>query len=76
METNTNVTKLIERVLAGKSEVIKLGVDVHARNVVVSLQLDGALPQRAQKMLAAQLVGIARGLVQRGNSKRSGRPAM
>jgi transposase len=66
MYTNTNVTKLIERVLAGKCEVIKLGVDVHARNVVVSLQLDGALAQRAQTMLAGQLVGIARGLVQAG----------
>lgn len=66
METNTNVSKLIERVLASKCEVIKLGVDVHARNVVVSLQLDGALPQRAQKMLPSQLVGIARGLVLAG----------
>ena len=66
MDTNTNVSKLIERVLASKCEVIKLGVDVHARTVVVSVQLDGALPQRAQKMLASQLVGIARGLVKAG----------
>jgi hypothetical protein len=32
----------------------------------VNPQLDGALPQRAQEMLASQLVGIARGLVGTG----------
>jgi transposase len=46
--------------------VVKLGVDVHARDVVVSVQLDGALPQRAQKMTPAQLVALVRGLVSAG----------
>lgn len=57
---------MIERILASKSEVVKLGVDLHARDAVVGVQLDGALPQRPQKMNPAQLLGIVRGLVAAG----------
>jgi transposase len=46
--------------------VLKLGVDVHARNVVVCLQLDGALPQRPHKIQAEHLVGLVRTLVVAG----------
>lgn len=63
MSKTTNVTKLLERLLKTKAEKIKLGVDVHARNVVVCVQLDGALPLRPQKMLAAELLALVRGLV-------------
>ncbi len=52
--------------LASKCEVVKLGVDVHARDVVVGVQLDGAVTQRPQKMSAEQLVGIVSRLVQAG----------
>lgn len=64
--TNTNVAKLIERIVSAKAETIKMGLDVHARNVVMCLQLDGALPQRPQKLLAAQVVALVRGLVSAG----------
>lgn len=66
MSTTTNGNKLIERHLGIKSEVVKLGVDVHARDVVVCVQHDGALPERAQKMAAEVLVALARALVQAG----------
>ena len=66
MITTTNAKKLIERILASKCEVVKLGVDVHARDVVVCVQLDGSLPQRAQKMDAEQLVVLASALVKAG----------
>ena len=66
MLNTTNAKRLIERILASKCEVVKLGVDVHARDVVVCLQLDGALPERPQKMAAEQLVGLARRLVAAG----------
>ena len=66
MLNTTNAKRLIERILASKCEVVKLGVDVHARDVVVCLQLDGALPERPQKMTAEQLVGLARRLVAAG----------
>lgn len=66
MNKQTNEKKLIERILADKSEVVKLGVDVHARDVVVCVQQDGSLPAHAQKMSAAQLVVLARGLVEGG----------
>jgi transposase len=66
MITTTNAKRLIERILASKCEVVKLGVDVHARDVVVCVQLDGALPQRPQKMNAQQLVALVRALVAAG----------
>jgi transposase len=63
MQRNTNnLSKTIERIVASKCEVVKLGVDVHASNVVVCMQLDGALPQRPQKMDAERLVGLVKGL--------------
>lgn len=62
----TNLNKLTERLLGTKAEVYKLGVDVHARDVVVCVQMDGALPQRAQRMSAAELVGLTQRLVTAG----------
>ena len=50
MTTNTNEGRVIERVLASKCEMVKLGVDVHARDVVVCVQLDGAVAQRPQSL--------------------------
>ena len=66
MTTTTNAKRLIERILASKCEVVKLGVDVHARDVVVCVQLDGALPQRPQKMNTEQLVSLVAALVRAG----------
>lgn len=66
MNTNTNVTKLIERIVSAKAETLKLGLDVHARNVVACLQLNGALPQPLQKLEAAQVIALVRGLVKVG----------
>ena len=63
MTNNTNVTKLLHRLTETKAETIKLGMDLHARDVVVCVQLDGARPQRPQKMLPAELLALARGLV-------------
>ena len=66
MHSKTNVRKLIDRVLASKCEVVKIGTDVHARDVVVRLQLDGARPERAVKLDAAQLVALVAGLIKGG----------
>lgn len=62
MNKTTNVTKLLNRLVETKAETIKLGMDVHARDVVVCVQLDGALPQRPQKMTAADVLVLVRGL--------------
>ena len=62
----TNVTKLLARLVETKAETIKLGMDLHARDVVVCVQLDGALPQRPQKMTTAELLTLARGLLAAG----------
>jgi transposase len=66
MLNTTNARRLIERILSCKCEVVKLGVDVHARDVVVCLQLDGALTQRPVKMEAEQLVALVAALVKAG----------
>lgn len=62
----TNVTKLLNRLVETKAETIKLGMDLHARDVVVGVQLDGALPQRPQKMTTAAVITLARGLIAAG----------
>jgi transposase len=62
----TNTQKLLGRLLETKSEKIKFGVDVHARDLVVSVQEDDARPLRPQRMLRAQLLCIVRGLVAAG----------
>ena len=66
MLNTTNAKKLIERILASKCEVVKIGADVHARDVVVCLQLDGAKPERPMKMSAEQLEALASALVKAG----------
>lgn len=62
----TNITKLLKRLVETKAETIKLGIDLHARDVVVSVQLDGAVPERAQKMTTAELLTLVRGLIAAG----------
>ena len=66
MNAETNVKKLLERLVETKAETIKVGMDLHARDVVVCVQLDGALPQRPQKMTAAGLLTLVRGLLAAG----------
>src|SRR5579871_1051965 len=66
MNKQTNLTKLINRLLETKAEVFKLGMDVHARDVVVCLQLDGAVPLRPQKMSAREVEQLVSKLVVAG----------
>jgi len=66
MNKQTNETKLIERILANKSEVIKMGLDVHARDVVRCVQEDSSLPQRPQRTSGEQVIVLVRGLVKAG----------
>src|SRR6476661_10902080 len=63
---NTNIEKLLRRLLETKSEKIKLGCDIHAKDLVVAVQEDGARPQRPQRMTCAQLLVLVRGLVRGG----------
>lgn len=63
MNETTNISKLIDRLVEAKAETMKLGLDVHARNVVVCVQVDGARPMRPRKMSAGELLALVRGLV-------------
>ena len=63
MNNQTNEQKLIERVLASKCEVVKIGLDVHARDVVMCVQQGGALAQRPQRTSSEHVLTVVRGLV-------------
>ena len=67
---NTNIKKLLGRLLETKSEKLKLGVDVHARDVMVAIQEEDARPLRPQKMSREQLLALVRGLVAAGRKAR------
>lgn len=63
---NTNVEKILGRLLESKAETIKIGCDIHARDLVVAIQVDGALPKRPQRITRAQLVRMVAELVKAG----------
>lgn len=63
---NTNVNKLLKRLVETKAENIKIGCDIHARDLAVSIQLDDARPLRPQVMTRGQLVMLVRGLIGAG----------
>ena len=63
MTQNTNITKLLNRLVETKAEVFKLGMDQHARYLVVCVQLDGSVPLRPQQMSTGELLRLVRGLV-------------
>ena len=60
---NTNVQKLLGRLLESNSETIKIGCDIHARDLVIAIQVDGARPLRPQTMSREQLLALVRGLI-------------
>ena len=66
MNTKPNTDRLVKRVVEEKSAQVKLGIDQHARDVVVSMQQDASMPQRAQKMHSDDLLALVRGLVKGG----------
>lgn len=63
---NTNTQKLLGRLLESNSKTVKIGCDVHARELAVAMQLDDARPQRPQMMRQAQLLVVVHGLVAAG----------
>jgi transposase len=60
---NTNVEKLLGRLLESNPKTIKIGCDIHARDLAVSVQVDDARPLRPQTMNRTQLISVVRRLV-------------
>jgi transposase len=54
---HANAQKQIVDTASAKVEVIKLGQDLHARHVVVAVQLDGCPPQPAQRIATERYIG-------------------
>lgn len=63
----TNIAEVTQNRANAKPEVIKLGLDVHRRQITVCVQEDGSTPKPPRQMSAAALVGWVRGLVAQGN---------
>lgn len=61
----TNVANHTAVAAAAKVEVIKLGQDVHAKQVTVVVQLDGATPQPAQRITVEKYLGWVGALMRR-----------
>src|SRR3954466_5364065 len=51
MKTNSNAGKANGKTTSAKVEVIKVGQDLHASNVVVTVYLDGCPPQPPQRIV-------------------------
>jgi transposase len=62
----TNVTKLIRKLIEAKAAEVKIGMDVHARDIVICIQVDGSHPMHAQRMTHQMLKVLVRALVQAG----------
>lgn len=56
MKTKTNSQNVTANSASAKVEAIKLGLDVHAANIVVVAQLDGCPPQPAQRIGSERFV--------------------
>lgn len=56
----------MERLLKSNTERVKIGCDIHARQLAVSIQEDDARPLRPQMMLREQLLSVVKGLVKAG----------
>ncbi len=65
---NTNVEKLLERLLETKAETIKMGCDIHARDLAISIQVDDTRALRPQMMTREQLLAVVRGLLAAGRT--------
>jgi len=67
MKTNTIVSEVTQNATTAKAEVIKLGLDVHRRQITVCVQEDGATPKPPRQMSATALVAWVGGLVAQGS---------
>lgn len=63
----TDIAEVTQNATTAKAEVIKLGLDVHRRQITVCMQEDGGTPKPPRQMSAAALIGWVRGLVARGS---------
>jgi transposase len=63
---NKTLKSLVARLEKAKAQEIKLGMDVHARNVVVSLQADGSLPMRGMKLESKEVLWLVKQLIAAG----------
>jgi transposase len=66
METNTS-EQTIERAAEVSAVTIKLGLDLHATQVTVCRQIEGRLPQPAQKLTVVELLRLVGDHLKRGH---------
>jgi transposase len=71
MIINTNIQSIAQRILNTKAKMVKVGIDEHARDVVVCFKLDGSQPMRAIKLAKDGLLAVLGQLRQKGLEVRS-----
>jgi transposase len=57
-QSKNSFSKLINGIVSAHGRQVKLGIDLHARDGVVCLQVDGSLPQRPLRLSHPQLVSL------------------
>ena len=62
-QSQKNFSKLINRIVSANGRQVKLGIDLHARDGVVCVQIDGSLPQRPLRLSHPQLVSLVGELI-------------
>ena len=65
-QSKKNFSKLITGIVTAQGQEVKLGIDLHARDAVVCMQVDGSLPQRPLRLEAAQLESLVGELLKAG----------
>ncbi len=63
MNSKKTFSKLINRIVSAHGRQVKLGIDLHARDGVVCVQVDGSLPQRPLRLTPPQLVSLVGELI-------------
>jgi transposase len=56
-------SKMVQRIVSAGGQQVKLGIDLHARDGVVCVQVDGSLPQRPMRLAHCKVVLLAKELL-------------
>jgi transposase len=66
MNITTNIQSIAQRIINTKAKMVKVGIDEHARDVVVCFKLDSSQPMRAIKLTKDGLLSLLRQLKEKG----------
>lgn len=65
-KSKNSFSNLVNKIVSARGEEVKVGIDLHARDGVVCVQVDGSLPQRPQRLAHDDVVQLFKQLVEAG----------